>query len=184
MRITILNGDPQTGLSPLTTKLTLLAVTLSTSGHQVEIIQLNSLKLHYCIGCWTCWWKTPGRCVHHDDGEMVFRAVILSDFFIFASPLIAGFTSALLKTITDRLIVLLHPYIIIREGELHHRKRYDRYPDFGLLLAKEAETDDDDLRIVYEMYKRFALNFHANIRFMKLIDEEKTEDLAHVIHHL
>ena len=29
MRITILNGDPQTGLSPLTTKLTLLAETLS-----------------------------------------------------------------------------------------------------------------------------------------------------------
>jgi hypothetical protein len=150
----------------------------------VDLFHLNTMDLQYCRGCWDCWWKTPGRCATNDGAEQIFRSVINSDFFMFASPLMAGFTSSALKKITDRLIVLLHPYIKIINGENHHRKRYDRYPDFGLILEKEEDTDREDVDIVKDIYDRLAINFHCNRRYMKFIEQDTIEDIIHeTCHH-
>ena len=43
---------------------------------------------------------------------------------------------ALLKRAADQMIPLVHPYIVIEGGEMHHRARYERYPLMGLLLAR------------------------------------------------
>lgn len=147
--------------------------------HDVDVFSLARMNLQYCRGCWTCWWKTPGECVLKDDAEAVFRSVINADLVIFASPLSAGFTSSLLKKITDRLIVLVHPYIEIRNNECHHIKRYERYPDIGVLLRKEACTDSDDLRIVSDIYDRLAINFHSRVGFVRYMDEVTAEELCH-----
>lgn len=105
--------------------------------------------------------------------------MINSDFFIFASPLIAGFTSSALKKITDRFIVLLHPYIELRNGENHHRKRYKNYPNFGLFLEKEIDTGSEDLKIINDIYDRFALNFHCKMQYIKYIDQHKVEEIVY-----
>jgi multimeric flavodoxin WrbA len=135
------------------------------------------MNLHYCTGCWSCWWKTPGECAIKDDGEQIFRAVINSDFIIFASPLVTGFTSAILKKIQDRLIVLLHPYLEIINGESHHMKRYDKYPEFGVIIDKEEDTDDEDIKIIKDIYDRLAINFHSRQRFIKYVDNISTYDI-------
>jgi len=110
MTITILNGDPDSLNGLFSEKIQHLASELGEK-NQVNLFNLAQMNLQYCIGCWSCWWKTPGQCTHKDDGEQIFRAVINSDFIIFASPLMAGFTSSTLKKIQDRLIVLLHPFL-------------------------------------------------------------------------
>ena len=84
----------------------------------------------------------------------------------------AGFTSSTLKKITDRFVGLLHPYIKLKNGECHHLKRYDKYPDFGLVLKKEADTDTEDIEIINDIYDRFAINFHSTKKYIKL--HEKT----------
>lgn len=114
-----------------------------------------------------------------DEGEVIFRAVINSDFIIFASPLIAGFTSAMLKKVQDRLIVLLHPYLEIIHDESHHRKRYDKYPEFGVIIDKEENTNEEDIKIVKEIYDRLAINFHSKQRFIKFVDEVSPYDIEH-----
>lgn len=143
---------------------------LSKNKHEVALWHLEEMYLKYCTGCWTCWWETPGLCVLKDEGEKLFRSVIHADFVLFASPLSAGFISSTLKKITDRLIVLLHPYILLKNGECHHHKRYDKYPKFGLLLEKEPDTDNEDLKIITDMYKRFAINFHSELCYLKTIE--------------
>ncbi|MDD2965149.1 MAG: NAD(P)H-dependent oxidoreductase [Bacteroidales bacterium] len=176
MKITILNGDMSQGGSELSRFLEKLVAGISPN-HQVSQFPLHTMNLHYCTGCWNCWWKTPGRCSINDDGSEIFNSVINSDFVVFASPLLAGFTSSALKKITDRLIVLLHPYIELNQGECHHRKRYAKYPDFGLLLEMEPDTDQDDLKIVGDLYDRFAINFHSKKRNMWLVNHDNTEDI-------
>lgn len=143
----------------------------------VDFFHLDKMDLRYCTGCWSCWWKIPGKCIFRDDADEIFKSVINSDFIIFASPLIAGFVSSSLKKITDRLIVLLHPYIQFINGESHHRKRYEKYPPFGVLLKKEEGTDEDDVQIVRDIYDRFALNFHTQQQYIKLIDENPVEEV-------
>ncbi len=178
MKITILNGDLVEGHSDFSTYLSKLEALLKKDNEVVKF-DLKLMNLNYCTGCWSCWWKTPGLCAIKDDGEEVFKTVINSDFVIFASPMVAGFISSELKKITDRLITLLHPYIIIKDRELHHRKRYDSYPDFGVIVHSEEDTDHEDIKIVSDIYDRFALNFHSTKKYLRLAEKSNIEDIAY-----
>ncbi len=71
--------------------------------------------------------QTPGECVAKDDSALVCRELVRSDLALFASPVIMGFPSALLKKTGEKLIPLIHPYFAIDRGEVHHRARYDHY---------------------------------------------------------
>ena len=178
MNITILNGSLKGRGKELNGFLDSLEEGFREAENNVDHFRLMEMDLHFCTGCWSCWWKTPGRCATSDDAEQIFRSVINADLLVFASPLIAGFTSSGLKMITDRLIVLLHPYILLKNGEYHHHKRYDHYPDFGLILEKEADTDDEDIEIVKNIYDRFSINFHNKLRFMKFTDTDRVEEIV------
>lgn len=183
MRITILNGDMQDDNSAFSIYVEQLQEQLSKL-HNVDVFNLKAMELSYCSGCWTCWTKTPGECCSKDDAELVFSSTINSDLLIFASPLILGFTSSLLKKITDRLIVLLHPYIQLINDESHHRKRYPSYPKLALLLEKESDTDNEDIKIIKDIYDRLAINFHSEMAFMKFTHDQNMEDLADEISHI
>lgn len=183
MKIAILNGSMQ-GDSHLFHSYLQELDRLLRPNHQLEHFTLSEMNLKYCTGCWSCWWKTPGLCAIKDDADEVFRAVIQSDLLIFASPLKAGFTTSLLKKITDRLIILLHPYIQLINKECHHRKRYDKYPRIALLLQRENDTSERDLVIVDEIYDRLAINFHSQRLFTHLIENIQPEDLANEISHI
>jgi len=174
MKITILNGDINNKRSGFTEYIEKLAKKFKEN-HSIDLFHLNKMNLHYCTGCWNCWVRTPGKCIINDDAENIFRSVINSDFIIFASPLMVGFTSSILKKITDRLIVLLHPYIKLNNGEQHHLKRYNKYPNFGLILEKESDTDNEDLDIVKDIYDRFSINFHCKMKYIKFIDQDQEE---------
>ncbi len=178
MKITILNGNMGGEGTVFSENIQKLAEILGEN-HTVESYALEKMNLHYCTGCWSCWWKSPGRCAIKDDAEPIFKSVINSDFVIFASPLMAGFTSSSLKKITDRLIIYLHPYVKLINGECHHKKRYDKYPEFGVIVEKEADTDDEDLSIVKEIYDRFAINFHSKKRYLKIINQDKLEEIIY-----
>ena len=110
-----------------------------------------------------------------DESHSVCREYINSDFVIFVSPVIRGFTSALLKKTQDKLIPLLHPYIELVQGECHHKKRYDRYPGIGIILEKDPDTDDEDIAITTDMFHRFALNLKTELAFSLLTDQPVKE---------
>ena len=91
-----------------------------------------------------------------------------------------GFPSALLKKVSDKLIPLVHPYIVVDQGEAHHLARYNHYPKFGLLLEKSAGSDDEDLEIITEIFSRTALNMKSALAFSKLAYAPITE-VSHAI---
>ena len=164
MRITILNGEPDAA-SAFDQYLGDYAAGLVANGHDVTRLDLRELDLKGCTGCWGCWVKTPGRCVKGDDSERVCRAVIGSDLTVLASPMRMGFTSSLLKRAADQMIALVHPFIVIENGEMHHRARYDRYPLMGLLIAPGADTDAEDLEITRHLWSRMARNMKSSLAF-------------------
>lgn len=163
MKITILNGSPES--SSLDTYLGQLKAILEAEGKLVTQLDLRDLKIRYCIGCFGCWVKTPGVCSFSDDSCQVRRAVIQSDFTLWAAPLQMGFPSATLKMALDKSIPLLHPYFAVVRGEAHHRKRYPQYPRLGLLLAEETDTDPREVAIVADIFSRTALNMRSQLEF-------------------
>jgi multimeric flavodoxin WrbA len=176
MKITILNGNPAT--SSFDTTLAQLGAALQAEGHSLTQLDLRELPLRYCIGCWSCWVRTPGQCSNGDTASLAMdRAVINADFVLWAAPLKMGFPSSLLKMALDKHLPLIHPYTLVDQGEAHHCKRYAHYPRIGLLLEKEPGTDERDLQIVSDMCCRTALNLKTRLEF-SLTSETPVQELA------
>jgi multimeric flavodoxin WrbA len=182
MRITILNGEPD-ATAAFDGYVRDYAGRLASNGHEVVRLDLRDLDLKGCSGCFGCWVKTPGRCVKRDDSADVCRAVIGSDLTILASPMRMGFTTALLKRAVEQLIPLLHPYIVIEGGEMHHRKRYERYPLLGLLVAPGSDSDAEDLEITRNLWSRTARDMKSSLSFTTVATasaKEAADELAAV----
>ncbi len=127
--------------------------------------------------------KTPGECVKRDDSATVCRAAINADLLLLASPMKMGFTTALLKRAADQMIPLIHPYFVVEGGEVHHRARYAHYPEFGLLLGADADTDAEDIEITTTMWSRMARNMKSRLAFTAVANrsaEEVADELARV----
>ena len=45
---------------------------------------------------------------------------------------------------------------------MHHLSRYDTYPLMTLLLQKEEDSDDEDIEIITDLYKRDAINLKTS----------------------
>lgn len=182
MKITILNGSPGANYSVLDEYLNNLHNHIISKGHTSETLILRELDADYCTGCWSCWVKTPGLCVFNDDSHLVCRAVINADFVLFASPVIMGFLSAVMKKFMDKLIPLVHPYVTMDRGEAHHWHRYDPrdYPLGGLLLQRTPGTDEEDIEIIQAIHARTMLNLKSRSVFTMLTDQP-VEDVADAI---
>jgi multimeric flavodoxin WrbA len=175
MKITILNGNPDANNDIFDGYLEELSSALVSESHIVTILNLRDMDIRYCVGCLGCWLKTPGKCVVADGSYDVCREYINSDFVLFASPIIMGFTSALIKKAHDKLIALLLPYIAIYRDECHHVPRYEKYPRLGLLLEKGRDTDDEDVEIIADIYRRDSSNFHSTLCLTRLTSDPINE---------
>ncbi|MEZ4837418.1 MAG: hypothetical protein R2873_36380 [Caldilineaceae bacterium] len=96
-----------------------LTQALSAEDNAVNHLILRELDLRYCIGYFGCWVKTPGTCANKGASAQICAAEMQSDFVLWASPLIMGFPSALLKQAMDKSIPLVHPYFVVEHGEAH-----------------------------------------------------------------
>jgi multimeric flavodoxin WrbA len=162
MNVCVVNGSPETG--PLDRYLVTLRRELESRGATAQELVLRDMEIRYCTGCWGCWVKTPGECVARDDSDRVCQAVVNSDLVLWASPVVMGFVSSLLKKTCDKLIPILHPYFAIVNGEMHHAPRYARYPEFGLILDVEGKAvTEEDTKLIFDIYGRTALNMKSGL---------------------
>jgi len=178
MRLAILDGNPAAG-GAFDEWVERFAAALETEGHAVRRLALRELSLAQCKGCFACWLRTPGRCSIRDDGEVLLRAVLESDLVVHASPVSMGFVSPLLKRAQERLLPILHPFMQIVAGEVHHRLRYDRYPRIALVHG-HLDCDGEDARILEDIYRAVALETHVSLA-LTASTEEAPEEVARAI---
>ena len=57
---------------------------------KIHYIDLSSLKIANCTGCFSCWTKTPGRCIIRDDATQVYPRIAESDTVLYVSRLKYG----------------------------------------------------------------------------------------------
>lgn len=171
MKLLILNGIPDNP-SYLPLEKEIEAQLASTREHEIDYFKLRELNIHYCTGCWDCWVKTPGLCAIKDDQAQILAKFPHSDRLLFISPVLVGYESALLKKTKDRIIPTAHPYIEMVHGEQHHRQRYAKSPDFGVLLLKDENTTQEDLNLIRETYDRVGLNFRSKILTFDAVDTQ------------
>jgi multimeric flavodoxin WrbA len=165
MKIIIVNGNPDESNVSFENYLEEYQKKLYNTGFYVKVFTLRDMNLKFCAGCFKCWHTNPGICNINDDIKYIHREVANADLVVWASPLIKGFFSALMKKVQERMIPLLHPYVELVEGEIHHKKRYAHYPNHGVIVSKEDHTDNEDLLIAQKIQERYALNFRSKLDF-------------------
>lgn len=103
------------------------------AGARVEVINLYEKKIKHCVGCFTCWTKTPGKCVHKDDmsGE-IFPKYLDADLAVLATPLYKYAVNSIMKTFMDRTLPDLLPFFVLENGVTSHPYRWE-IPDLVLL---------------------------------------------------
>ncbi len=159
MRALILNGAHRMdeGLTPVAQSLNMA---LAARGWEVKHLLLRDLTIAYCQGCFECWVKTPGLCKTKDAARDVTRALIQSDLLVLLSPVTFGGYSSELKKALDRSIGVVSPFFTRIQGEVHHVRRYARYPAL-LVVGVMAEPDAEEERLFTALAGRNAINFHA-----------------------
>ncbi len=89
----------------------------------IRIISKNT-PIHHCIGCFGCWVKTPAYCVLKDEYMNMAPRIAACEEIILISQCTYGGYSPFVKNVLDRSIGYIHPDFTIREGEMHHKRRY------------------------------------------------------------
>lgn len=158
MRVMVLNGM-HAGDELAQSLQGLLVGRLQARGWEVETFLLHEMRIEPCIGCFGCWVRTPGRCVMPGADEIA-RAYVRSDLVVFLTPVTFGGYSSELKKAVDHLIGALLPFFEAVDGETHHGRRYDRYPNL-LALGLLPQRDEESESIFRHLVERNAINMWA-----------------------
>ena len=69
-------------------------------GNTADKISLYDKSIGFCKGCLAC--QKTGRCVIHDDADMIVQKMLIADVLVFATPIYYYEMSGQMKTMLDR----------------------------------------------------------------------------------
>ena len=125
-----------------------------------EDILVNANEIsRYCIGCFGCWLKTPGKCIIKDGFQDMGQRLSEVSVFILISKATFGSYSSPVKNVLDRSISYVLPFFEIRNGEMHHGERY--HNDLTISALFYGDMSEEEKRTAENLVKANAVNLNA-----------------------
>lgn len=138
MKVLLINGSPK-GKGSNTYKLSTAFIEGMTSAAgesvSVEELQVNRLDLKPCLGCFSCWNKTQGECVIKDDMKEVIEKLLWADITVWSFPLYYFNVPGGLKTLIDRQLPMVLPFMVSDAESGSHPGRYDMSGKRNILIS-------------------------------------------------
>ena len=125
----------------------------------IKYVDLSSLKIANCVGCFGCWTKTPGRCVIRDDATKVYPLIAESRRILYVSRIKYGGYDTVMKTMLERAIPVQQAFIRIWHGETHHLQRAVM-PKLATIIAYGENLSDEERDIFTHLVERNARNMN------------------------
>lgn len=147
-------------------------------GEDITVVAEND-TLHPCIGCFGCWIRTPAVCVIKDTYQGMGKLMSSCSEMIVISRCLYGGFSPFVKNVLDRSIAYIHPYFTRRNGEMHHRSRYDKQVRWTVLFYGDDITPDER-KTAERLVSANGVNFNAkenSVRFYKCYEDMRGEFL-------
>ena len=91
----------------------------------VETLNVGALDIKPCLGCFSCWSKTPGTCCIRDDMQLVIRKILWADVVVWSFPLYYFGLPGPLKNLIDRQLPMSLPFMSTETESGGHPSRYD-----------------------------------------------------------
>ncbi len=141
------------------------------AGAAVDVINLHKKSIKNCIGCFTCWTKTPGKCLHKDDmSNEIYPKYLDADLLVLATPLYHYTVNATMKAFIERTLPDLQPFFKLRNGVTSHPIRHKTPPVVALSVAGFPDESVFDLLSSY-------MNFIYHERLLAEIYRPAAEDM-------
>lgn len=136
MNVLVINGSPQRHNSH-TYQITKAFLDGFADDTQVREFEVSTLNIKPCAGCFSCWYKTPGKCAIKDDMNKIYDAINWADTVILSFPLYFFGLPSTVKNIVDRCL----PYELPYRGTVNNL-------DNGLLDMRDQKTYDKKLVLI------------------------------------
>ncbi len=146
--------------------------TIKTHRKKGEVWFSVSPTVKFCVGCFNCWTKTPGKCIISDRCQYLPAYVALCSEVVIISPVLYGCYSPEVKAVIDRMIPYILPYFRIVNGNMHHKPRYEN--SFKLSVYFYGCNDDREKLTAKKLVEANMLNFNAKsaeVKFYNNISE-------------
>ena len=141
-------------------------------------ILVNACDIHrYCIGCFGCWLKTPGKCIIKDGFEDMGKRLSQVSEFILISKATFGSYSSAVKNVLDRSISYVLPFFEIRNGEMHHGERYHNHLTISALFY--GPMTENEKRTAENLVNANAVNLNAALGKVHFVED--MDDIREVL---
>ncbi len=160
MKIIVINAAPRREAGNTQTILTPFLVGARAQGAKVDVAMLARKNIKRCIGCFTCYAKTPGVCIHADDMPALTERIRSADMMILATPVYLDGMTSWAKTLIDRMVVFLDPHFTQDEKGLVHPLRW-KFPEKLFLVSVCGYPGLHNFEPLVLHMERLARNFHS-----------------------
>lgn len=144
MKILAFNSSPHKSRGGTSAVLAPFLEGARSAGADIELVYLHGLSIKPCLGCYTCWLKTPGRCVQRDAMDDLLPRVAACDALVFATPIYFDGMNATMKLFMDRCLPLIEPWFEVRARHCRHPRRPCFKPARAVLVSACGFTELDN----------------------------------------
>ncbi|MDT8718822.1 flavodoxin family protein [Clostridium sp. 19966] len=138
MKVLAINGSPKGKNGNTEVILKSFLNGCEEAGADTDTIYLNEKKIKHCLGCFTCWTKTPGECIHKDDMKELLNKILEADVMVYATPLYYFTVSGLMKDFMDRMLPLNNGEIVKVKDEYSHTRRFNSAVNVKTILISNC----------------------------------------------
>jgi multimeric flavodoxin WrbA len=118
------------------------------AGASTKKYYVTDLEIKGCIGCFTCWTKTPGKCIHRDDMDWLIPESQEADVIVLGTPIYNGNIIHYLQRMTERFLPTQLPWMEERGENTQHPPRYRKKQQKIVLVAVAGFPDHQAFNIV------------------------------------
>jgi multimeric flavodoxin WrbA len=134
---------------------------MKEAGAEVELFYTSKLNIHPCTGEFNCWLKTPGKCLHNDDMNILYPKFVEADVVVFATPLYADGFNGPMKNLIDRTVPLIDPFFELRDNHCRHPRRGEAKVRKFVLVSNCGLWEKDNFDPLLAHMKAFCKNASA-----------------------
>jgi len=163
MKILILNGSARREKGVTGRLLKSLIKGLADGGAEAKEVQVQGLNITPCTACLSCMHKKAGECILDDDMNTIYQELKTSDVLIIATPVYVDGMTGALKTVIDRCVCCMEPFLTKDDsGRVRHTYGW-RMPRQCMLISTAGFPEMETFDPLITMFRAQATNFGSEI---------------------